>query len=256
MRRRIMTSLAIVVLSSTAAWGQGMLLRGNPQRDAAMPHYKSGVEQLRSEAWDKAAEAFQRAIDADATFEMAYYALGKTNMARKRYVEATTALAKCRDLYMAEAGRLFANQQDAQRYRQDRITELDGFIRQYSSGPQTAQSAEQLRQLNERKRQQQDAIQRGTNMSIDTSVPAYVSLSLGSAYFRLGRMAEAEKEYKAAVASDPKTGEAHSNLAVVYMETGRIDEAARAVQAAEKAGFKVNPMLKDDIAAKKKAGSN
>ena len=49
--------------------------------------------------------------------------------------------------------------------------------------------------------------------------------------------------------------EAYSNLAVVYLQTGRFDEAERAVKSAEKVGFKVNPMLKEDIAAKKKAGS-
>jgi Flp pilus assembly protein TadD len=69
----------------------------------------------------------------------------------------------------------------------------------------------------------------------------------------MGRLADAEREYKATIAADPKTGEAYSNLAVVYLETGRFEEAERAVKAAEKAGFKVNPMLKDDIAAKKKS---
>ena len=52
-----------------------------------------------------------------------------------------------------------------------------------------------------------------------------------------------------------RAGEAHNNLAVVYLETGRYDEADKAVKAAEKVGFRVNPMLKEDI-AKKKAGSN
>ena len=70
----------------------------------------------------------------------------------------------------------------------------------------------------------------------------------------MGRFPEAEREYKATIAADPKTGEAYSNLAVVYLQTGRFDEAERAVKSAEKVGFKVNPMLKEDIAAKKKAG--
>jgi hypothetical protein len=34
--------------------------------------------------------------------------------------------------------------------------------------------------------------------------------------------------------------------------TGRIDEADAAVKTAEKAGFKANPRLKDDITAAKK----
>ncbi len=52
-----------------------------------------------------------------------------------------------------------------------------------------------------------------------------MSLALGSAYFRAERFADAEREYKAAIAADSKAGEAHNNLAVVYLQTGRYDEA-------------------------------
>jgi tetratricopeptide (TPR) repeat protein len=83
-------------------------------------------------------------------------------------------------------------------------------------------------------------------------VPAGLSMALGSAYFRLGRHEDAEREYKAAIAADPSFGEAHSNLAVLYMVTERYDQAEAEVKAAEKAGFKVNPNLKADI--KKKRG--
>ena len=49
----------------------------------------------------------------------------------------------------------------------------------------------------------------------------------------------------------PSLGEAHNNLAVVYMLTGRIREAEAAVEKAEAAGFRVNPQLKKDIKARK-----
>jgi Tfp pilus assembly protein PilF len=91
------------------------------------------------------------------------------------------------------------------------------------------------------------------NLSLTSPVPSVVSLALGSAYFRSERFADAEREYKATIAADPKSGEAHSNLAVVYLYSGRYDEAEDEVKAAEKTGFKVNPNLKEDI-RKKKAG--
>ena len=163
------------------------------------------------------------------------------------------ALAKCRDLYAAHAGRRFSNSQDAQRQRRDQMMELDEILRQYQTGPQTARSSETVRQLAERRRQLQETINRGTNLAIENTVPPYVSLSLGSAYFRSERFADAEREYKATIAADPKSGEAYSNLAVVYLYGGRYDEAEKAVRAAEKTGFKVNPNLKEDI-KKKKAG--
>ncbi len=173
-------------------------------------------------------------------------------MRQKNYLDAAAAYSKCRDLYLAQAGRQFANQNEAQRYRQDQLLEIDEVIRSYQTAPQSLQTTEALRQLQERKRQVQLNLQRGANLSIDATVPAFVSLSLGSAYFRMGKLPDAEREYKAAIAADPKTGEAHQNLAVVHLETGRYDEAEKALKAAEKAGFRVNPLLKEELAAKRK----
>ena len=82
-------------------------------------------------------------------------------------------------------------------------------------------------------------------------MPPWVSLSLGSAYFRSGKMADAEREYKAAIAVDSRFGEAHNNLAVVYLETNRMAEAEAALKDAKKAGFKVNPQLEQAIKEKR-----
>ena len=120
---------------------------------------------------------------------------------------------------------------------------MDEMIRQLQSGPQTAAVQDQLRQVQEHKRQIQEFITRGNNITISSGVPAWVSLSLGSAYFRSGKLADAETEYKAAISADPRSGEAHSNLAVVYLETQRFNEALESINAAKKTGFKVNPEL-------------
>lgn len=243
----LVTLLAVATASLAAAQPAART------RDRAMPQYRAGMERMRAEQWEKAAEAFQRAIDADPTFEMAYYALGRANMPQKKYLEAVAALSKCRGRYLAAAGQAFSSIQELQQHRRELITEIDEMLRQYQSAAPSVQTSEALRQLQERKRQIQESMQRGVPVSLDTAVPSYVSMALGSAYFRLGRLADAEREYKATLAADPKTGEAHSNLAVVYLQTRRYDEAHKAVKAAEKVGFKVNPMLKDDIAARGKA---
>ena len=77
--------------------------------------------------------------------------------------------------------------------------------------------------------------------------PAWISIALGSAYFRSGAMPDAEREYLAAIKADPKLGEAHNNLVVLYMLTHRYAEANAELQAAEKSGFRVNTQLKDDL---------
>lgn len=245
---RVLVLVAFALCLGSAASAQPP----KSDRNLAMTEYRLGYAEMRAEQWEKAAAAFQRAIDIDPSFEMAHYALGRALMPQKKYAQAIAALTTCRDLYRQQAGKQFTSVQDAQRYRAERLTEIDEMVRQIQSAPQTAQRAEQARQLGEQRRQIQDAIQRGNSLTMDATVPPWVSLALGSAFFRAERFVDAEREYKAAVSADPKTGEAYSNLAVVYLETRRFDEAEKAVKAAEKAGFKVNPMLKEDIAAARK----
>jgi tetratricopeptide (TPR) repeat protein len=238
---------AIVLMFVIMACGAPTLAQPSQDRERARPLVRAAREFMRSEAWGDAVQFFLKAIEIDRQFEDAYYGLGLANMRLKKYGDAVVAYVKCRDMYQAQAGRQFSSRQEAQRYRRDRITEIDDIIRQYQQGPQTTSTQNRLRELQEQRRQIEEYIRRGNDITIGNSVPAFVSLALGSAFFRLEQWSDAEREYRAAIAADPKTGEAYNNLAVVYLTTGRLDEADKAVQAAEKAGYKVSPGLKDDI---------
>ena len=118
MRIRLACFAALVGVSVRPALAQP---QRNQNRGRAMGQYRIGLEEMRSEQWDKAAADFRNAIAIDPTFEMAYYGLGRSLMPQKKYAEAVSALAKCRDLYSEQAGRQFSNQQDAQQYRRERI---------------------------------------------------------------------------------------------------------------------------------------
>jgi tetratricopeptide (TPR) repeat protein len=218
-------------------------------RNRARIQVRLGVESFKAERFAEAGVAFHRATEIDPEYDTAYYWLGRTNMAQKKFAEAVAAYEKARGLYTTAAGRQFRNAQEMQRFRSDRMIEIDEMIRQVQQGPQNAQTQDQLRQLQERRRQMQEAIQRGTDMTIDQTVPPWITLALGSAYFRAGRMGDAEREYRATLATDSKVGEAHNNLAVVYLQTGRYDDAERALAAAKKVGFRIHPQLEEDIKA-------
>lgn len=245
MRRMTICLMLVFAVSTAPATAQDT--RGD--RNRAMVQYKLGFEHMRAEAWTEAARSFQSAIEIDPAFDLAHYMLGRVRMEQREYANAVAAFTKARDLSLAAAGRQFSNAQDAQRYRRDQLTELDELLRQLRSGLQDRRTQEQIRQLEDRRRLLQDSIARGNNMTVEASIPPFVSLSLGSAYFRSGNLAEAEKYYKEATTNDPRSGEAHNNLAVVYLETGRPADAEREVSLAEKAGFKVHPQLKADIKA-------
>lgn len=252
-QRPIAASILILLLATTAT------AQPSPLRQRATPPYEQGLEQMRKEAFDAAAKSFEAAVAIDQSFDMAYYMLGRAHLARKQYDAAVYALEQCRKLHQAESTRSFANKQEGNRLRRERIAELDRLIDDTQAAASLPQNAtvrfrllEQVRQYQERKRQIQD-LDRNADLTPTQAVPAFVSLSLGSAYFRAGKLPEAEQAYLAAVAADPRVGEAHNNLAVIYMETGRLDEAEKAVKAAEKTGLRVNPELKDEIARRKKS---
>ena len=77
--------------------------------------------------------------------------------------------------------------------------------------------------------------------------PAEISLALAGAWFRGGNLEEAEKENKNALKSRPDFGQAHNNLAFIYMMGGRIPDAQAEVALAEKSGLTVNPKLKEEL---------
>jgi tetratricopeptide (TPR) repeat protein len=239
---------ALLVLAFTAS----SLAQSPGDRTKSRAQNRLGWDYMKGEQFDNAVKAFQSAVETDPTFEMPWYGLGRAHLALRQFVAASSALARCRDLYAAQAGRQFTNQQEAQRYRQDRLTEMDEMIRRLESGPQTLQIQDQLRQVKEQRRQIQEYVTRGSTMTIESMVPAWVSLSLGSAYFRSGKLLDAEREFKAAVEADRRSGEALNNLAVVYLETERFSLALESITAAKKTGFKVNPDLEKAIREKAK----
>ncbi|MGE0864228.1 MAG: tetratricopeptide repeat protein [Vicinamibacterales bacterium] len=245
MRKTLAFSIALLMFAVMAA------AQTSPERQRAQTHNRMGWELMTAESWENAAKSFQQAIAIDSTFQDAHYGLGRAQIALRQYVAAIATLNTCRQLYIAQAGQQFTNRQDAQRYRQDRITEIDEQIRQVQTMPPTSQQQNLLRQLNNQRRDIQNAIVKGSSMSVDATVPPWVSLSLGSAYFRSGKLADAEREFKAAIEVDSRFGEAHNNLAVVYFETNRIAEAEAALRDAKKAGFRVNPQLEQAIKGRK-----
>src|SRR3954463_9786893 len=71
-------------------------------------HYANGWEAIRSESWDAASREFQRAIDIQPRFALAYYSLGRAEMGRKNFAAAIVAYTKCRELYQSAGGEQLA----------------------------------------------------------------------------------------------------------------------------------------------------
>ncbi len=216
------------------------------QRAEALRHYRNGEELMRQETFEQAVLEFRAAVDLDPAFVLAHYSLGQALMALKRYPEAVDAFLGCREAIEDFNAMRLSNRAEAERRINDELRELRDHIAAIQSGRIKAVSANNtILGLEERMRVLEDSRLRGAEDR--GSVPAEFSLALGSAYFRWGKLEEAEREYQAAISVNPKLGAAHNNLAVIYMMTGRFDQAERSMKLAEKGGFPVSPRFKDDL---------
>jgi tetratricopeptide (TPR) repeat protein len=229
--------VAFVVMSSSAGQPPAVDVR------LAERHYKEGVLLMRAERWEEGASQFRAAIEIDPLMALAHYNLGQCRMAQRRFVAAVAAYQGALGAFRSLATRSQKERDQRDRARRDEIGEIKTSLSRLHlakepTGPYAVQLEDRLRTL--------EAMD-GRDRHEQAAVPGEVMLALGSAYFRQEKLADAEREWKAAVEANRKLGEAYNNLAVVYMVTGRKTEAEEAVRAAEQAGFRVNPGLKNDI---------
>jgi len=252
---RFSIALAMLVLAVAPASAQKSEREEEQRHRQALDHYRKGQDAVSSEHLEQAVQEFKAAIQLDPLLTLAHYRLGQAHMALKDYAQAERDFLGCRDAYAKVASLQFTNREELERRREEEIDRLQNYLGLLQSGQIKNSNPSVPIQV----QQQIDALQRSRRKGASEimGVPAEVSVSLGSAYFRQGRLDEAEKEWKAAEDANPRIGEAHNNLAALYLMTSRLDEAEKELKLAEKAGYPVHPRLKDDIKkARRSAPSN
>jgi tetratricopeptide (TPR) repeat protein len=225
------------------------------ERDAreAVKHYRAGEDALLHELFDQAELEFRQAAKLDPLLVAAHYGLGRTMMATKRYPEAVDAFLAAREAFRRGQQVEASNAMTMQRRLDDQIKALqdDVTMAQRATRPGNPNIQAAVTRNEDQIKTLQSLRNRGGEGPLPT--PHWLSLALGSAYFRTRDLKLAEQEYRAALEEKPDLGEGHLNLAVVCMLTGRLDEADSEVALAEKAGVKVPQGLKDDIRKRREA---
>ncbi len=229
------------------------------RREEALSLYQAGATSVLAERWEEALPALEQAGRLDPRLVLAHYARGQALMALKRYREAVEAYLDGREAFRCASTLSEAEQAEARKRLEREIAEVREALRSLESSRHVEQS------VLERGMPGSDAPRPGTGSSRAhvleqqlhelerwqkgdvTRPPALLSLALGNAYFQSGSLPDAEREFRAALLADPGSGDAHNNLAVVLMLTGRAEEAASEVRLAEKAGVPVNPRLLEEI---------
>jgi tetratricopeptide (TPR) repeat protein len=233
--------VAFVLVALLPAPARAQLVDEHTRTEAFL-FFNAGETFMSAQDFGNAAEQFIKAIGKDRLMTLAYFGLGQASMERHLFPNAIEAFQQClaadRELYdLSRTHRL-----ESEAARIDLIREMEDSLRRLAESkkatrPQLIRLEAQIVALKRRK----------TALEAPYEPPAEVLLVLGSAFFRNGERDDAETQWKAAIEVNPKLGEAHNNLAVIYMQTERFDLAEREITLAEKSGVRVNPQFKDDL---------
>lgn len=246
--------LALLVFAPVAVAGAQPAHAPDPiAQQKALQHYRQGQTLLLHDDYAPAADEFRAALALDATLALAHYGLGQSAMGLRDYESAVQAFLACRAAYRDLAASAFQRNERVDRWIEDEVRALRDVQQQIEArlrlGAADPRLQQELTRVTSRLEQLDRLKQRGDGPA---SEPPGVALALGSAYLRGGHLAEAEREYQLALQGNPKMGEAHNNLAYVYMVTGRLPEADKALKQAARCGFRVNPEFKAELEQKLK----
>lgn len=220
--------------------------------DSAVARFKTGEAAILASKWPEAEGALLKAVAFDPLLAIAHYGLGQTYMSQQRYPDAVRAFDTARQAFRcaplsAEDRKIRTEQirelrevirgMDERRLKEvlTKWKEINGDVATAASKIRTIQDAE--RRLSELEASLKDP---------DPSPPS-VTLALGTALFQTGAIGEAEIAFRAVLARDPQSGDAHHNLALVCTITDRLEEAEREIAATEKAGVPVHPRLREEL---------
>jgi len=246
MRRR--AGLAALAFFLTAPPASPAQLADQSSRRQAIELFRAGQEFMSAEQFERAADTFTKATEKDPLLSIAHYGIGQANMNLRRYASAIKAYKDCIEAMRTLHELQQTNRFEVDKQREDEIRELRGVLDRSSKGgrvPTVLALEQRLHDLENQRSATGSAFR----------PPAEVLLALGSAYFRNGDRDAAEAMWKASIDVNPKYGEAHNNLAVIYMQAGRLTEAEAELKLAEKNGFRVNPQLKADLKDRQKAAA-
>ena len=235
-------------------------------REEARLLLEAAQVQHRAGEWARAEESLRQAEGLDPASPFPYYALGTAMMDRQRFAEAVSAFARCRAVFRclreadAEARERFRGRLDQeiqqlraavaelerQRLKRSAIPwqEMNG-----SDPPSLGRSTQAMHEL-ERRLAELQLLRRHPDRE-----PAGLAFALGNAHFMTNDLEAAEREFRSALDIEPGNGDAHHNLAVVFLAQDRLPEAEREMKAAAKAGIDIAPRLKDEIRARKRSAA-
>lgn len=177
----------------------------------------------------------------------AHVQLGNLSMRRKnftegleRYLQAQHALGRLQGVARSQGMERQRQIQENLDVLRERVSQL-----QRSQVPGAEGKIEQnLAQIEKLEQEQKKPL-----ATDRVPIPAELYFLTGNARMNLERFDDAIQDYKMALSLNPNFGEAHNNLAVIFLYRKDYGRAWEHVHAAEKAGVRINPEFREELAA-------
>jgi tetratricopeptide (TPR) repeat protein len=240
-----------------AAWAQGLGSGAEITRQyrEALPHYDKAVRAFSRNDHEAARRELDKAIEAMPQYSYAHLLMAKSWYLSKRYDEALPAIERAETTWREFAGIAAdakADQGEAlirrRRGLQDQINALQQDFRQAA----TQQQRDQIQNYISTLQHQIEDIDRDQASRAPTemaALPAEYSFVHGNILLRMNRLIDAEPQYLRAVEINPKYGEAFNNLASLYYQAGRMEEARSVLAQARGRGLPINLDLERAVTA-------
>jgi len=172
---------------------------------------KKGNIHFQNGEYEKAINAYNKAIELDRSFGWPYSNLAHTYLAMDKYAEAIL-------LYQKSASLLKKSEEKAAAWNS--LGNIYRHLSEYENALQAYQKADEIDPKNAGQRDNMEFASLEPN-----SRSAQVWLELGNLFFKSGSYKEAADSYANAVKIDPSSGWAHSNLAMSFVFQGKHKEA-------------------------------
>ena len=217
-------------------------------------HYNRGITYLNDERYSEANTAFQNAITLDPDFTTAHYNLGLTYLKMETYSRAVDALRKTITLdrsYKAAHHALalaYLGQQDLGKAR-DAARDALKLDVNYQPARALLEAIDPSFTPSETQPATPPEPEQPAKQQPTTKPRQETHYELGTAYRDSKMSTEAIAEFRKAIDMDPDFAAAYISLGEVYLETGRLDDAETAANAALRIDANSEParQLLDDI---------
>jgi lipoprotein NlpI len=213
----------------------------------ARAHYEKGLKLLQKDSRPDAEVEFQESVRVFPEFADGYIQLGNLATLRKDYSASLAHYMRARTALQNLQG--MSRRQELE--RRNRLQESMDILRARIDQMRMSQRPTDRGEISEAMARLEKLQQEQSRILVrdEQPIPPEIHFLIGTARMNLEQFDQAIEDFRQALAVRPAYGEVHNNLAVIYLYRKDYPQAWDHLHAAEKAGVRINPEFRDELAA-------